>query len=105
MTEFDKAFKTEAILQLDDDICYLSEHWNIPGMEADDIAQELRLWLWNKLDFYDPNRSSIRTFAIRIMRNRLKNMKRDAEVRPLNRSILFGDEQEFDKWVIKNIKK
>jgi RNA polymerase sigma factor (sigma-70 family) len=90
MTEFDKAFKTEAILQLDEDICYLSEHWNIPGMEADDIAQELRLFLWKKLDGYDPARSSIRTYADRIMKNKLRNMYRDAGRKPLNNSFMYG---------------
>ena len=98
MTEFDKAFKTEAILQLDEDICYLSECWNIPGMEADDIAQELRMFLWKKLDIYDPARSSIRTFADRIMKNKLRDMYKLALRKPLNNSMFFGDEQAMDKY-------
>ena len=72
-------------------------------MDVDDIAQELRLKIWKALDRYDPNKSSIRTFAVITMNNHLRNLFRLAKNKPLNRTILFCDMAEMDKWIMKNL--
>lgn len=52
----------------------------IPGQDADDIAQELRIELWRKLPKYDPRRgASVRTFAQLIMRSCLANLAKAAK--------------------------
>jgi RNA polymerase sigma factor (sigma-70 family) len=47
----------------------------IYGYEPDDLAQELRILLWNKLDTWQ-GRSNLRTWANKVMKNRLKNIAR-----------------------------
>lgn len=61
---------------MEKDICYLSVmNWGY-GMPAEDVAQELRMHLWKKMDKYNPNVASLRTWAQMVMRNRLKDMSR-----------------------------
>lgn len=50
----------------------------IPGMDWEDIAQELRLSLWQNLSKFEPNRASEQTFANRIMQNRIKDLAKHA---------------------------
>ena len=47
---------------------------SIRGFDSEDLAQELRLHLWRKLDRYDPTKAGFRTWANRVMNNRLKDM-------------------------------
>jgi len=48
----------------------------IRGFDSEDLAQELRMHLWRKLDKYDPSKASFRTWANMVMRNRLKDIHR-----------------------------
>lgn len=59
-------------INYENDIVAKSKSYNIPNMEWQDIAQELRILLWQKLDkFEGKNNAKERTFAIKIMRNKI----------------------------------
>ena len=52
---------------------------SIPGLEWQDVAQELDVTLWKNLSkFQQRNSASERTFALRIMRNRIFDLARFA---------------------------
>lgn len=62
---------------------------NIPGMEWQDIAQEVKLRLWLKYGLYDSSKSSFRTWANRVMKVAIYELLRksiNAKNRPLNKS-------------------
>jgi RNA polymerase sigma factor (sigma-70 family) len=70
------SFTERALLLLEKDIVYLARNnWGY-GMEKEDVAQELRLHLWNKLHNYDPRKKGLRTWAQQVMRNKLIDMSR-----------------------------
>lgn len=46
----------------------------VPGMDADDIAQDLRLDLLRRSEHYDPARASFPTFADRVTQNRVASL-------------------------------
>ena len=46
----------------------------VPGMDADDIAQDLRLDLIERAPRYDPARASFETFADRVTANRIATL-------------------------------
>ncbi|MBW8270907.1 sigma factor, partial [Caldovatus aquaticus] len=45
----------------------LDRQGRIPGMDADDIAQDLFVDLWRRRDAFDPSRASFATFADRVV--------------------------------------
>jgi RNA polymerase sigma factor (sigma-70 family) len=54
------------------DIFWRAKKTRIPGLEWQDVAQELDITLWRNLGkFQGRNNSSERTFACRIMRNKI----------------------------------
>jgi len=61
------------------DIIYLASRFHIKGHTREDIAQELRLKIWQALPYYDPNVCGMRTWARKVLKNHLKNLKRDIE--------------------------
>jgi len=70
-----------------------SKKHNIDGWEAEDIQQEVRLRLWIKYSTFK-GKSSFKTWAIKVMQNCIKNIKRDAERqcrKSLSYSISFDD--------------
>ena len=70
---------------------------DIPGMDWQDIAQEIRIHLWNKFDLFDVKKSSFKTWANRVMKNRIKNLIRDANTKShqyINRAISIEELQE-----------
>jgi len=86
--------KNEVLVALEKDIIAKAKHycWKypLPGWEWEDYAQELRLWLLEKLDKYEGrNDCKIRTFAVKIMDNRLKNITRDELRRALNHCVFI----------------
>jgi DNA-directed RNA polymerase specialized sigma24 family protein len=90
----------EVILNLlEPDIKAKSKCWHIKGYDQEDLEQEMRLYLWIRLDIYNPNRSSIRTFADRVMTNRLKNLLRDSLRQ--KRKVLYLLSRFSEKWLIK----
>ncbi|HOL54257.1 MAG TPA: sigma-70 family RNA polymerase sigma factor [Candidatus Paceibacterota bacterium] len=71
-----------------------SHKYHIPGLEAEDIQQEVRLRLWIKYPTFLKEKSSFRTWANKVMKNCIKNMMRDAKRecrKPLNRAISLDD--------------
>lgn len=46
----------------------------VPGMDAEDFEQDLVADLWRRQDAYDPSRASFRTFAARIVANRVATL-------------------------------
>ncbi|MCB1339428.1 MAG: sigma-70 family RNA polymerase sigma factor [Maritimibacter sp.] len=51
----------------------------VPGMTADDIAQELREHLWRRDGAFDPARGSYDTFADRVIVNRIATLASPTE--------------------------
>jgi len=62
---------------IEKDIEGKARSFHIAGMGIKDVEQELRIHLMNKFDLWDKEKSSFRTWAVRVMRNRLTNMARD----------------------------
>ena len=63
---------------------------DIPGLDPDDIAQKIRIRLWRKFHLFNPEKASFKTWSNVLMRNAIKNMKRDAYNRtnaPLNTAV------------------
>lgn len=69
---------------------------NIPGMEWQDIAQEVKTRLWLKFELYDASKSSLKTWANKVMRNCIRNLIRDSKnsKQYLNRAISIDELQE-----------
>jgi len=66
-------------LKYENDIVAKAKYYTIPSMEWGDIAQELRIVLWQKLDkFQGRNNASERTFAMRVMRNKILDLAKAA---------------------------
>jgi RNA polymerase sigma factor (sigma-70 family) len=61
------------------DVIYLSNRFRVKGYTKEDIAQELRLKLWEALPYYNPEKTGMRTWSRTVMRNHLKNLKRNVE--------------------------
>jgi DNA-directed RNA polymerase specialized sigma24 family protein len=59
---------------LDRDIKRFSYQYFIPGLEHEDIAQELRLFVWTYDHLYNPHVASIRTWGNQALRSALKNL-------------------------------
>jgi RNA polymerase sigma factor (sigma-70 family) len=69
-------WRVEVLRKLEPDIVGISNQYRdgINGMDADDIAQELRLKLWKVIERFDPSRSSIRTWSVRVLNNARINL-------------------------------
>jgi RNA polymerase sigma factor (sigma-70 family) len=52
----------------------LARSGSVPGMDAGDIAQDLRLDLIERAPRYDPDRASFETFADRVIANRIATL-------------------------------
>lgn len=69
------------------------------GLEFDDIAQELRFHLWKNLNSWH-NKSSLRTWADRVLRNKLIDLSRtkrellDSSLREYMTFVYIGDEEK-----------
>lgn len=62
------------------DISYRAKNVTIPGMDWEDIAQELDIALWRGLNkFKGRNKATERTFAGTIMKNRIIDLRKAAD--------------------------
>ena len=62
-----------------DDILGKAKTYNIPNMEWQDVAQELDIALWQNLGkFQGRNNASERTFAMKVMRNKIIDLAKTA---------------------------
>lgn len=77
---YDPNVYTELAMKLlEGDISYVCSRYHIPGYDQEDLKQELRLLLWQKIPYFDHTRGILmRTWANTLMRNRLKNILRDS---------------------------
>lgn len=86
---------------LEKDIIGKSYTYKVWGMCPEEVAQELRLKMWITLPKYNPERSSVRTFSIRVMNNFIRdlNRKQMADKRKINNfvSCLEEDDDEDDE--------
>jgi len=57
-------------------IIKLSKSYNIPPLTWEDITQELRIHLWKNRGKYNKKKSSYRTWAFIVCRNKLKDLHR-----------------------------
>lgn len=60
--------------QFEPTIIKLAKTYNIPPLEWQDIAQELRLHLWLKREQYNPQKSAYQTWATRVCKNKIKDL-------------------------------
>jgi len=64
-----------SFIKYENDIVAKAKYYTIPNMDWEDIAQELRITLWQKLDkFQGRNNASERTFAMKIMKNKILDL-------------------------------
>jgi len=64
------------------DILAKAKTWRIPGLEWQDIAQELDIALWLNLQkFQGLNGANERTFVLRVLRNKLTDLFRNTSRR------------------------
>jgi len=66
-----------------------SHMFKIKGMSPDDIAQELRIKVWNVRNKYKPNKSSMITFVNFVVKNCLKDLFKSSQSKKqfLNKAI------------------
>lgn len=57
----------------------------VPGMEAEDIAQELRLDLIRRAEHFDPEKACFNTFADRVICNRIADLARQSQAAKASR--------------------
>jgi len=73
-----ESYSELALRSIDKDVRYLAWKWYIPNYTKEEIEQELRLRVWEKIPLYSVESGvSFRTWANMLMRNRLKNLLRD----------------------------
>ncbi len=63
------------------DIIAKSKSTHIPGMDWEDIAQELDIHVWQKRKKFDSAKASERTFVVRIITNKIRDMARRANAK------------------------
>jgi len=76
-------------------------------MTADDIAQELRIKIWNVRNKYKSKKSSMSTFVNFVVSNHLKNLYKESQgtKQYLNKSIQYENMSKKDMlYVEENIK-
>jgi len=78
-----------AMQALEKDIVYLCRFRPIYNVEREDVEQELRLFIWDKLPNYNSERSSIRTWFYMEAKGKLYRLTR-TELRRYRREILFA---------------
>ena len=59
------------------DIAAKARIYKVPGMDWEDVAQELRIHIWKKRDKYDSSRGAKeRTFVISILMNKIRDLRK-----------------------------
>jgi RNA polymerase sigma factor (sigma-70 family) len=76
--EYYASYSEYAMQQSELYISWFCRNYFIPNWEMDDLAQELRLHLWKKLDRYDPAKSTFKSWSKRILRNKVIDLIRTA---------------------------
>ena len=63
----------------------------VPGMDSDDLEQDLFLHLWSRRDAHNPLRASFRTFASRVVANRMATLTAPSTRRNAERAMISLD--------------
>jgi DNA-directed RNA polymerase specialized sigma24 family protein len=72
--QYDDTFTGLFLEMIEPYIKTFSYQYKIPGLYSDDIAQELRFFVWRKIDKYNPMLSSPKTWSVRVMKNRIYDL-------------------------------
>jgi DNA-directed RNA polymerase specialized sigma24 family protein len=67
--------------QFQKDIIAKSKSTHIPGMDWEDIVQELDIHVWQNGKKFDPTKASERTFVVRIITNKIRDLARRANAK------------------------
>ena len=70
----------------------LARSGSLPGMDADDIGQDLFLDLWRRRHAFDPARASFPTFADRVIANRVATLTSPTMRQRAERALVWLDE-------------
>ena len=62
--------------ELEPTIIKLAKSYKIPPLEWEDIAQELRIHLWENRAKYNPKKSEYKNWAYIVCRNKLRDLAR-----------------------------
>lgn len=75
---YDEDIYSELALKLlEDDISFIASRYYIHGYDKEDLEQELRLILWNKIKYFNHLQGTmLRTWACKVMKNRLRSLLR-----------------------------
>lgn len=79
-----KNYRDLALVVIDPVICAKAAKYQIKGYDPDDLAQELRIHLLRKVVQYDPNKAGFKTWANKVLNNRLRDLNRGARTKMLN---------------------
>lgn len=94
----ERTYAIRALEVFERDIGMFASRYNVPGMDFDDVAQDLRIQLWRKLDKYDPTKAGLRKWSWMVMGSRVKDLLRMANKKNkdmLNTNVLpFIEEEE-----------
>lgn len=69
----------------------LAHQHAVPGMDAQDLEQDLVLDLWCRMEAFDPARASVRTFAHRVIAHRVASLTCPTARRRAERAMLSLD--------------
>ena len=74
--DYDEYYSMLAMRVFEHDISLIcsQDQWQVKGYTPEDLAQEVRLQLWRKLPLYNPTKASLRTWANRVIKNRIRNL-------------------------------
>lgn len=94
MGKCDRETRVKMLKVAEENIKIKSYKYNIPGMDKKDVAQELRMKLWQASKDYDSSQSSMATFADTVISNYIIDLSRMAKAKKrqiLNNSISLQD--------------
>ena len=87
----------ESLKEIEKDILGKSRSRRIAGMEAKDIYQELYIELSLRFKKFDPKKSSFRTWANMIMRNKLIDLWRKSENDLTSKNTIYASELKLSR--------
>ena len=89
-------WRVEAMQKLEYTVVCKAAKANIHHHTAEDLAQELRILLWNSLPTYNKGKASLATWANLVMENRLKNIyKAECQTQKRKNHLAVS----FDDWM------
>jgi RNA polymerase sigma factor (sigma-70 family) len=93
-------WRVEALQKLEHAIVCKAAKANIHHHTADDLAQELRILLWNNLPSFNREKSSLATWANRVMENSLKDIYKTECMTQKRKNHLAAS---FEDWMLEEL--